>query len=108
VTDEPQPREDVTGYLADLAQRIMERGIDWEKLAAQEAARTGPWGWYCRLCGATGAVDDGTGARDARDKDARAHLAEMPCGRYEITGWAEAGRLLHVWSYPRSAVAQWS
>lgn len=64
-------------------------------------ARTDPWRWYCRLCGAKGEAADPA----ARDQAARDHLAQAPCGRHELTGWAAAGRLLHVWTYPVSAVA---
>lgn len=63
--------------------------------------RTDPWRWYCRLCGAEGDA----AAPDTRDQAAREHLKQAPCGRHELTGWAIAGRLLHVWTYPRSAVA---
>jgi hypothetical protein len=76
--------------------------------AAREAARTDPWRWYCRLCGARGAVDDGPGARDARDQAAYAHLRETRCGRFEVTGREESGRLRHVWTYPLSAVTRWN
>lgn len=96
------------GYLEGLAQRIMERGVDWEKLAAEEAARTDPWRWYCRLCGAKGAVDHGPGAREQRDRDAEDHLRETPCGRHTIPARAESGRLLHVWTYGQPAVAPWN
>jgi hypothetical protein len=78
------------------------------EIAAREAARTDPWRWYCRTCGAEGAVNDGTGAREYRDKAAEEHLRETRCGRREVTAREESGRLLHVWTYPRSAVAQWN
>lgn len=84
--------------------KIVEQPADLEKLAAREAARTDPWRWYCRLCGATGEDPD----RGGRDWEAGEHLRITRCGRYEITGSAEAGRLLHVWTYPRSAVTRWN
>jgi hypothetical protein len=97
-------RERVVRHLSELAQEIIERGIDWEKLAAQETARTDPWRWYCRLCGASGEDPD----RGGRDWEAGEHLRTTRCGRHEITGYAESGRLAHVWSYPRSAITQWN
>jgi hypothetical protein len=78
------------------------------EIAAREAARTDPWRWYCRTCGAKGAVDDGSGAREARDEAAAAHLRETGCGRDEVTAREESGRLLHMWTYPRTAVARWN
>ena len=89
-------------YLEALARRVMEHGIDREKLAAEEAARTDPWRWYCRLCGAKGE------AAIAADRDAQAvaHMRDTRCGQHEIHRSEAAGRLLHVWSYPRSAAAQ--
>jgi hypothetical protein len=78
------------------------------EIAAREAARTDPWRWYCRTCGARGAVDDGPGARELRDREAGEHLCETDCGRHEIAGREESGRLLHVWTYPRSAVTRWN
>ena len=88
------------GDWADLIERIM-RPADPARLAAEEAARTDPWRWYCRLCGAKGEAPD----PDARDQAARAHLEQTRCGRHGVTGWATAGRMLHVWTYPASAVA---
>jgi len=87
--------------LAEIAQQIIE-------LAEEEAARTDPWRWYCRLCGAEGSVDHGPAAREARDEAAEEHLRETPCGRREVTAREESGRLLHVWTYPRSAAARWN
>lgn len=78
------------------------------QIAAREAARTDPWRWYCRLCGAQGAFDHGPGARELRDKAAEEHLTGTRCGRFEVPAREESGRLLHVWTYPRSAVAQWN
>lgn len=72
--------------------------------AAREAARTDPWRWYCRICGATGEDPDPGG----RDREAGEHLRTTSCGAHEITGHEESGRLLHVWTYPRSAVTQWN
>jgi hypothetical protein len=84
-----------------IIREILGRPVDYIRLAAEQAARTDPWRWYCRLCGARGeAADPGT-----RDAAARAHLESEPCGRHDCTGWAEAGRLLHVWTYPRSVIA---
>ena len=74
------------------------------ELAAREAARTDPWRWYCRTCGATGEDPDPGG----RDWEAGEHLRTTSCGAHEITGYEESGRLLHVWTYPRSAVTQWN
>lgn len=87
----------LTDVLAMLAQPV-----DWEKLAAEEAARTDPWRWYCRLCGQRGEAS----TEEERDAGAAAHMRDTPCGRHEIHRAEKAGRLLHVWSYPRSAVAQ--
>lgn len=103
-----EEREHVADYLANLAQQIIERGVDQDKLAAHEAARTDPWRWYCRLCGPKGAVDNGPGARESRDKAAEEHLRDTPCGRHAVTGWSESGRLLHVWTYPKSETARWN
>jgi len=105
---EHDSRDGIAEYLTRLAMQIIERGVDYEKLAAEEAARTDPWRWYCRLCGVQGAVADGPGARERRDEEAAGHLSGTPCGRYEIEARSESGRLLHVWSYPRSAVTQWN
>jgi hypothetical protein len=88
-------------YIAILRD-ILENPPDPARLAAEEAARTDPWRWYCRLCGATGEAAN----RQPRDELAREHLDKAPCGRYEVTGWASSGRLLHVWTYPASAVAR--
>jgi hypothetical protein len=65
------------------------------RLAAEQARRTDPWRWYCRLCGATGEAPE----RPERDAAAVAHLTETPCGRHGVGTSAESGRLLHVWSY---------
>lgn len=81
--------------LAAIVDDILSRPVDYEKLAAEEAARTDPWRWYCRLCGAKGEEPDS----DARDREASGHLASTACGRHAVTGRAEAGRLLHVWTY---------
>lgn len=75
-----------------------------DELAAREAARTDPWRWYCRTCGAEGSVEDGEGAQGTRDKAAMAHLSEAHCGPDEIPGKVPR-RLLHVWSY--SGTARW-
>lgn len=76
-----------------LAERILadlrENPPSLEVLAADTAARTDPWRWYCRLCGSKGDAAE----PEARDEAARAHLRETPCGRHEVTGWAAAGRL---------------
>ena len=98
----------------EVLQRILEivsRPIDYEALAAEEAARTDPWRWYCRLCGATGSVDhSGDRGTDemARDVAGMTHLTETRCGRHDVRGWEKSGRLLHVWTYPRSAVAHYN
>ena len=65
----------------------------------KSAERTDPWVWYCRLCGAKGAVDDGPGAREQRDLEAAEHLRTAPCGRHGVIRREESGRLLHVWTY---------
>jgi hypothetical protein len=81
---------------AALAERIVAEvsGL-WARLAAGEAVRTDSWKWYCRLCGATGEA----GERHERNVAATAHLNDTRCGRGTIRTSAEAGRLLHVWSY---------
>ena len=88
-----------------LTERIIEmvsRPIDWEKYAAEQAARTDPWCWYCRLCGASGQDPDEGG----RDWEAGEHLRTTRCGRFPVVGSARAGRMLHVWTYPASALAE--
>jgi hypothetical protein len=101
--DGPRP---LMAQMQDLAAKVLRdlagNPAGEEKLAAEEAARADPWCWYCRLCGARGSEP----GREARDTAARAHLGETPCGRHAVTGWAEAGHLLHVWTWPRSAAAQ--
>lgn len=108
MTDEERAeRERITPYLEALARRVLETIADPEfyvRLAAEEAARTDPWRWYCRLCGATGEDPD----RGGRDWEAGEHLRTTACGRHEIAGCRESGRLLHVWTYPRPAVTQWN
>ena len=108
VTDEIDPA--LRERLAAIVDDVLSRPVDYEKLAAEEAARTDPWRWYCRLCGTAGAVDHGPGARERRDEAAEKHLRETPCGRHAIPGRAESGRLLHVWSYPdpRSVAAPYN
>jgi hypothetical protein len=101
------------GYPAEM-QRICDEvcrmlgwpPADYGKLAAEaeDAHRDDPWVWYCRACASKGTEPD----RDARDDAARTHLAETPCGRHAVTGWSEAGHLLHVWTYPLSAVARYN
>lgn len=71
------------------------------ELDAKTAARADPWRWYCRLCGDKGEAP----TEHERDALGRAHLNETSCGRHEVTGWEKAGRLLHVWTFPASAVA---
>lgn len=87
--------------LIRILQAIAENPPDPAVITAREAARTDPWRWYCRICGATGEA----AKRQPRDEAARAHLEQAPCGSHDVTGWAESGRLLHVWTYPRSAIA---
>ena len=96
------------GELADRLREIALNPPSPAETAAREAARTDPWRWYCRLCGAGGAVNDGAGAREYRDKAAQEHLSETRCGRFEVPAREESGRLLHVWTYPKSAVARWN
>ena len=64
--------------------------------------RTDPWVWYCRLCAAGGQAPE----REERDEAAVAHLRDTPCGRYPVQRHVEAGRLLHVWTFPYSACAE--
>ena len=64
--------------------------------------RTDPWRWYCRLCATGGESPE----REERDEAAAAHLRDTPCGRYPVHQRREAGRLLHIWSYPYSAAAE--
>lgn len=66
-----------------------------QRLAEEEAARTDPWRWYCRICGAEWQDD----SRIVRNDQAREHLAGTTCGRGTRLGEAEAGRLSHVWTY---------
>jgi len=97
-------------HLQELAGKILrdlaERPVGWEKLAAEEAeaCRDDPWAWYCRACASTGTE----AGRDTRDTAATTHLATASCGRHPVTGWSEAGHLLHVWTYPQSACAQFN
>ncbi len=84
-----------------LIRDIAERPIDYGKLAAREAVRTDPWRWYCRLCGQRGECPE----KQERDEAAMAHTRQCPNGPpHELLGWAEAGRLVHVWTY---GVAPW-
>jgi hypothetical protein len=85
---------------ARIIRGIAERPVDYEK--PEEAARTDPWRWYCRLCGAEGEA----AASEDRDDEAASHLRDTRCGRHGIHRAETAGRLLHVWSYPRSAAAR--
>lgn len=62
-------------------------------------ARTDPWRWYCRLCGAEGENAD----RTVTYEQAMAHVASgQPCGRGVNVGEVQSGRLLHVWTYGRA------
>lgn len=63
--------------------------------AAREAARTDPWCWYCRRCGAEGADD----SRVTRNEQAYEHTQACASGVGPRAGSSEAGRLLHVWTY---------
>lgn len=65
------------------------------KLAREEAERTDPWRWYCRICGAEGADSD----RTVSVQQAHAHLDGCSCALRPTLGQAQAGRLLHVWRY---------
>lgn len=96
--------DDLRARLEGIVQRVLSRPADLEALAAEEAARTDPWRWYCRLCGAGGEA----GREDERDAEAAMHLETTPCGRHDMTGTSRHGRLLHVWTYPLSAGAQLS
>jgi hypothetical protein len=94
-------------YLSALAALAADRlGLSPEalarELAEEEAARADPWRWYCRLCGATGEED----TAEEQVRSARAHLTETPCGRHGVRREEKWGRLIHVWSYPVSAVAR--
>lgn len=53
-----------------------------QRIAEQQAARTDPWRWYCRICGATGEAPK-PGERNAT---AAAHGTPVD----------ESGRLLHI------------
>jgi hypothetical protein len=85
----------------ESVQRLVQMATDpnpnlQQKVAEAAAARTDPWRWYCRLCGAVGA----DASRLVRNDQADAHLDTCrPGGRRPTVGTAEAGRLLHVWSY---------
>lgn len=94
--------DDLRAYLSGIVDRVLARPADLEALAAEEAARTDPWRWCCRLCGAEGEA----GREDERDAGAAMHLETTPCGRHATTGTSRHGRLLHVWTYPPSASAQ--
>ena len=85
----------VEGIVGDLL--AMKDDPDFQqRLAEHEAARTDPWKWYCRLCGATGEHAERVKCRE----EAMAHVAsDQPCGRGSQLGQAESGRLLHVWTY---------
>ena len=65
------------------------------RLAAYEAARTDPWRWYCRSCGATGQDDSEPG----RDLEALGHIDACKFGRRPTVCSESIGRLMHVWSY---------
>lgn len=96
--DDSKPEALPVSAIKRIIREIADRPADPARRAAAEAD---PWRWYCRVCGDRGdAVDPGT-----RDRAAKAHLEQALCGRHEITGWETAGRLLHVWTYPASAVA---
>lgn len=84
--------------MSALVQRLLAAVNDPEhinRLAAQAAARTDPWRWYCRICGAEG--EDAS--RLVRNDQAYQHLKDCRTGEREQTGTAEAGRLLHIWGY---------
>lgn len=88
---------EIAGQLRD----IIEHGPDPAERAAREAARTDPWRWYCRICGATGEKPDPV----ARDLEANEHLLTTRCGNGDVFAGEDSGRLLHVWSYPLAALA---
>lgn len=81
-----------------LFQRLFDpvrQAEDAIRLAEHTAARTDPWCWYCRRCGAKGAEDD----EQSRDTAAFAHVDTCPLGRGVRVGTDAAGRLRHVWSF---------
>jgi hypothetical protein len=65
------------------------------RLAAYEAARTDPWRWYCRLCGAEGQAD----TEADRDLVAFGHVDACPDGCHATVRTESHGRLRHVWSF---------
>lgn len=95
-------REDIIRQLVAITQGDLN---EFRQAAeARARARPGPWPWYCRLCGATGEAP----TEEDRDAAGRAHLKQTRCGQHAVTGWATAGKLLHVWTYPASAIAGWN
>jgi hypothetical protein len=66
---------DAAGRLAARLFQLMEEADTPEfkqRRAAQAAARTDPWRWYCRLCGAEGEDESRVVSRAA----AYAHVAD--------------------------------
>lgn len=81
-----------------VVERLLAMANDPEhknRLAAHEAARTDPWRWYCRLCGATGENAD----RTVRNTEAYSHVSADGPHQHPTVADAEVGRLLHVWCY---------
>jgi hypothetical protein len=82
--------EDRRGAVLDRLRAALADPDPPGKVEATQAARTDPWRWYCRLCGEEG-------SDPSRDGAAWAHV-EAAHGLGDLRS-AEAGRLLHVWSY---------
>lgn len=84
---------------AELAEKVLAMVNDPDhinRVAAQQAARTDPWRWYCRLCGETGENAD----RTIRNSEAYRHVGpDGPHGQRQHIADGEHGRLLHVWCY---------
>jgi hypothetical protein len=83
------------GMFDNLVAKFFSGELEREAIWA-ELADDGPWRWYCRTCGTTGDDPDPGG----RDWEAGEHLRTTACGRHEVTGFAEYGREMHVWTYP--------
>lgn len=63
------------------------------RLATYEAARTDPWRWYCRTCGAEGEAEK----QHIRDRDAYRHIISPEGHGRPAVRVASHGRLKHVW-----------
>lgn len=100
MTDQPGEIGPLVDGLLRLLNDPEYRDQQRQRLAEHEAARTDPWVWYCRLCGAEGQDPD----RITSNGQAMSHIAPgQPCGRGSQVGSDQAGRLLHVWTYSLAA-----